>query len=74
MQNSSTSSLSNKTTDCESNVLTNTLQMYEVKVGRGRIERIHAFDLYKFNRNFQKTSKEIAPFQKKEQVHKIVDL
>jgi sacsin len=49
-------------TDCESNVLRNTLQMYEVRVGRGRIERIHAFDLYKFNRNFQKTSKEIAPF------------
>jgi hypothetical protein len=36
--------------------------MYEVRVGRRRIERIHAFDLYKFNRNFQKTSKEIAPF------------
>jgi sacsin len=51
-----------ETTDCESNVLRNTLQMYEVRVGRGRIERIHAFDLYKFNRNFQKTSKEIAPF------------
>jgi sacsin len=49
-------------TDCESNVLRNTLQMYEVRVGRGRIERIHAFDLYKFNRDFQKTSKEIAPF------------
>jgi sacsin len=49
-------------TDCESNVLRNTLQMYEVRVGRGRIERIHAFDLYKFNRNFQITSKEIAPF------------
>jgi hypothetical protein len=27
-----------ETTDCESNVLRNTLQMYEVKVGRGRIE------------------------------------
>ena len=51
-----------ETTDCESNVLRNTLQMYEVRVGRGRIERIHAFDLYKFNRTFQKTSKEIAPF------------
>ena len=49
-------------TDCESEALRNTLQMYEVRVGRGRIERIHAFDLYKFNRNFQKTSKEIAPF------------
>jgi hypothetical protein len=33
--------------------------MYEVRVGRRRIERIHAFDLYKFNRNFQKSSKEI---------------
>ena len=44
-------------TDCESEALRNTLQ-----IGRGRIERIHAFDLYKFNRNFQKTSKEIAPF------------
>ena len=51
-----------ETTDCESNVLRNTLQMYEVRVGRGRIEQIHAFDLYKFNRNFKKTSKEIAPF------------
>lgn len=49
-------------TDCESDVLRNTLQIYEVRVGRGRIERIHAFDLYKFNRNFQNTSREIAPF------------
>jgi hypothetical protein len=43
-------------------LLSSSGRVHAARIVLCRIERIHAFDLYKFNRNFQNTSNEIAPF------------
>ncbi|XP_052100068.1 sacsin-like isoform X2 [Mytilus californianus] len=43
-------------------IIRSTLLKYKVLVGRGRIQEIHAFDIFKFNRNKQETTQELVPF------------
>ncbi|XP_063432285.1 sacsin-like [Mytilus trossulus] len=45
-----------------SSIIRSTLRKYKVQVGQGRIQEIHAFDIFKFNRKKQETTQELVPF------------
>ncbi|VDI12593.1 sacsin [Mytilus galloprovincialis] len=45
-----------------SSFIRSTLRKYRVHVGHGRIQEIHAFDIFKFNRNKEETTQELVPF------------